>query len=88
MGKGIDSEDFGNGEVGGDAHWESPVWATTDQGEDITISLGREGREVQSLTRTGHTESGTTFYGNKGKPGVGHDHNGIGPRGIRGKMDK
>lgn len=67
------SPDFGNGEVGGDNSWTSPVYGTTDDGQDVTVSFGQGSRDGHTDIASGHV-SGSNYY----KPG-GHDH--YGPKG-------
>ncbi|MFQ8871223.1 MAG: hypothetical protein ACLR7M_09955, partial [Varibaculum timonense] len=66
--------EFGTGEnAGGDRNWTAPVYATTESGEEVTVSFGQNSREGQTLIAKGHV-SGEKFYSDKG-----HDH--YGPNG-------
>lgn len=71
------SPNFGNGEVGGDNSWTSPVYGTTADGNPVTVSFGQESRTGQTLIADGHI-SGSTFYSGSGSS-KGHDH--FGPNG-------
>jgi hypothetical protein len=64
------SDQFGNGEVGGDNRWTAPVYGTTDAGEDVTVSFGQEGRTGHTGITDGHV-TGEQYYG-----ASGHDHYG------------
>lgn len=64
---------FGNGEVGGDNSWTPPVYATTADGDPVTISFGQGSRDGHIGIASGHV-SGSEYYA----PG-GHDH--FGPNG-------
>lgn len=61
---------FGNGEVGGDRTWGSPIHATTPRGRKITVSYGKKDSKHfgEALVCSGHVD-GKTFYGKQG-----HDH--------------
>lgn len=67
------NSNFGNGEVGGDSSWSSPVHGNTSSGQDVTVSFGQGSREGHTGIASGHT-SGSSYYGNNG-----HDH--YGPNG-------
>lgn len=58
---------FGNGEVGGDNRYESPVYGTNDRGHEGTYSFGRNGNT--SNLAADHYVSGEAFYADGG-----HDH--------------
>lgn len=73
------SPNFGNGEVGGDNSWTSPVYGTTADGNPVTVSFGQGGRTGHTLIADGHV-SGSEFYYRDESTGIkGHDH--YGPRG-------
>jgi hypothetical protein len=70
------ASNFGTGNSGkyGDNRYTDPVHSTTADGQDVTVSFGRDGtsKEDHSLLRDGHAESPGDFYGpNKAKE---HDH--------------
>lgn len=73
MGNPREDSNFGNGEVGGDNRWTSPVHASTEDGRDVTVSFGKNSRDGHTLISKGHV-SGDRFYSSKG-----HDH--FGPNG-------
>ena len=64
---------FGNGEVGGDRTWGSPIHATTPGGNKVTVAYGEGGHPGEVLVCSGHVD-GKTFYSKQG-----HDH--YGPNG-------
>lgn len=64
------SSSFGNGEVGGDNSWSSPVHGMTQDGKDVTVSFGQGSREGHTGISSGHV-SGSQYYGQGG-----HDHYG------------
>lgn len=64
--------DFGNGEVGGDNRWTSPVYGQTADGQDVTVSFRQDG---QTGIASGHV-SGAQYYRDDK---TGHDH--FGPNG-------
>lgn len=70
------SQNFGNGEVGGDRSYTSPVYGQTADGHDVTVSFGQGSRDGHTLISDGHV-SGSQFYG-----AGGHDH--YGPNGETG----
>lgn len=68
----------------GDRSYTSTIWGTDSQGNDVTVSFGREGssREGHTLISSGH-KSDSDFY----KEG-GHDHaDGQGGYASRGAHD-
>lgn len=76
MGNSIDTPSFGNGEVGGDRSYTAPVYGTTEDGRDVTVSFGRDGtrQEGQTLIANGHV-SGKDFYSrDENGRSNGHDH--------------
>ncbi|HVV71957.1 MAG TPA: hypothetical protein VHI52_10730 [Verrucomicrobiae bacterium] len=64
--------DFGNGKVGGDRNWTSPVHGTTLEGRPVTIAFGKGVKEGQTLVADGHIGM-RAFYA-KRHTGLGHDH--------------
>ena len=75
---------FGNGEVAGDNRWTPPVYGTTQDGQEVTVSFGKENRQDNTGIASGHV-TGEQYYGPQG-----HDH--FGPNGElfadRGKFPK
>jgi hypothetical protein len=63
---------FGDGETAGSRNWDPPVYATTADGHQVTVSFGRGTRKGQTLICDGHV-SMSTFY-KSSKAGKGHDH--------------
>ncbi len=62
---------FGDGTVGGNPNWTSPVYATmASDGRAVTISFGRGNRVGQTLIADGHI--GMNEFYKRGT--VGHDH--------------
>ena len=84
----LDEQQFGNGQVGGGRTWEAPVHGTTADGDAITASFGKGGREGQTLASRGHTGM-AEFYNEQADGKTGHDHYGpdgnTGTRGDRGR---
>ena len=68
------SDDFGNGEVGGDRNWTSPVYGQTTEEQDVTVSFGQGYRDGHTGIASGHV-SGSQYYNKRD----GHDH--YGPNG-------
>lgn len=66
---------FGNGKVGGDCAWESPIHATTPGGNKVTVAYGKGGHLGEVIVSDGHV-SGEEFYN---KSSTYHDH--YGPNG-------
>lgn len=75
-----DERDFGNGEVAGNRTWTPPVYGNVKQtGSDVTISLGQQRREGETLIADGHPGA-KDFYGRDRTTGQkGHAH--FGPNG-------
>lgn len=65
-----EDSNFGNGEVGGDNSWSSPVYGNTSDGQDVTVSFGQGGRDGHTGISSGHV-TGAEYYGSGG-----HDHYG------------
>lgn len=47
---------FGNGEVGGDRTWGSPIHATTPGGNKVTVAYGEGGHPGEVLVCSGHVD--------------------------------
>lgn len=74
-------QNFGNGEVGGDANWSPPVHATATDGTPVTVSYRQGSRAGHQLVCRGHVGM-AEFYARRS----GHDHYGPDGRLIADRM--
>lgn len=73
------SPDFGNGEIGGDGSWTSPVYGATADGSPVTVSFGQESRDGHTLIADGHVSGSEFYHRDRNTKEKGHDH--YGPHG-------
>lgn len=70
---------FGTGDdnkSGGDRSWTAPVYGCDEDGNDVTVSFGRDGtsREGQTLIASGHVSASEFYARDANNNATGHDH--------------